>query len=860
IALAVRAVGGGAVWWLRHPAAESESKLRQDPAATRTDAAPDWPHNPELKRAIALIDSLEATLEDFRLADEISARAFEKAPSDPETVTVRARVNSAFVMRSFDFSAERTAQAKRFGERAVQLSPDDPQALYALSIFLFDRAGDLPRAETLARRACELEPGEPRFGRQLLRTVLLQRKDEGLAMGEDLIRRFPSDALSHYELSIAYRDRRIWDKFERELDATLALAPLANAINWKARAAHMRGDLAGTRLWLDRVPARARTEERTVITSMVYAALSRDYEFGLKSLQGFAEPWFYDANNYSGPAALPRAILLAQEGKAGLARAQYEVALAAVARRKAENPSDQTYRRAEVWIMLGLGRQDEARALFRTALENYTRPYQISPLSGWVFDIIPMGLLVGERATAVQLIRESATSAEGRQTIRLRLQADARMATFRDDPEITALLAEPAAAVALSEAAQLSAKALALIVKVGFTRDDLAPAEDLTRRATEKEPDNAAVWGTRAGVQSAWLFRGWDNSEKRRQDTQSFANHALALDPNEPEALLALGHVLRVQGAFDQAAALLRRASAAHPDHVRLARALGYTLTQGNRDSEGRVVLQDILQRAPRDPLLHYELALAYSSYGRGGVDPRNLAAALEQLDAAIALQPFSSALILKAALLGGWRGDLAAMRATLDQQDQLPLAERSEDRSICVGMWAALLEHRADRVEAASNLTARSYFDDLVMPFRPKGWSLALAHQLAGKDAVARSDWAASETVLRQRLKDEPGNVQYQAELAITLAWLGQRDEATRLIGLVEPMWREALTFRSQKTLALFYAAMGDAKKAVPYLATEIDQSVFTSRKVIPLDPWWDKIRGQPEFVAILKEPGGKR
>ena len=37
--------------------------------------------------------------------------------------------------------------------------------------------------------------------------------------------------------------------------------------------------------------------------------------------------------------------------------------------------------------------------------------------------------------------------------------------------------------------------------------------------------------------------------------------------------------MLRSQGAFDQAVAHLRRAVAAHPDHVRLARALGYTLS-----------------------------------------------------------------------------------------------------------------------------------------------------------------------------------------------------------------------------------------------------------------------------------------
>jgi tetratricopeptide (TPR) repeat protein len=417
-----------------------------------------------------------------------------------------------------------------------------------------------------------------------------------------------------------------------------------------------------------------------------------------------------------------------------------------------------------------------------------------------------------------------------------------------------------ASATPPSEAAQLAARALALIVKVGFTRDDLAPAEDFARRATEKEPDSAAAWGVRAGVQAAWIFRNWDSSEKRRQDTQTFANHALALDPNEPEALLALGHVLRRQGAFEQAEALLRRAIAANPNHVRLARALGFTLSGHGRNAEGRVVLQELVRRVPRDPLVRYELATTYGSYGPGGGTPENFAGVLEQLDAALALQPFSSALVMKAALVGGWRGDLPAMRAVLDQLDRLPLAERSEDRSVAIAMWAGVVEHRPDRVEAAAALTARNYFDDSILLLHPKSWSLALAHRLAGKDNTARADWQAAEAVLRQRIKDDPDNMNYPVELAATLAWLGQREEAARLVGAIEPVWKEGPTPNRSRLLALYYAALGDAARAAPYLPQTIDQSPFTSRQVVPLDPWWDKIRGAPEFAAALQPAGAKK
>jgi len=433
-------------------------KIRRDPRfqalcaepkkETSAAAAPprDWPHDPELKRAVALLDGFDAIADDFMLAEEIAQRVVDKSPGDPEAVTALARVESAFLLRNFDFRDERSALAKRYCERAVQLAPDEPEALYSLAIYLVQRARDPARAESLLRRACELAPREPRYWRELSQAVTNQRPADGLALAEQNVARFPQDALTHYEVSIFYRNARRWADWERELDAALALAPIANAFDWKARAALMHGDLAAMRLWLERVPARLRVEERTVLTAVLYAAFSGDYDYGLKALQGFTGDWFLDTNNYSGPKALLTASLLEQQGKAEGARLQSEAALADVRRHQVANPADVSARIAEVWILRGLGRADEARVANRVYLEALRRPYRVFAMSNWLFDAIPANLLLGERTTAVQLIREAAEIPEGRNTIQVRLKLDPRMAPWRDDAEIVALLAAPASA------------------------------------------------------------------------------------------------------------------------------------------------------------------------------------------------------------------------------------------------------------------------------------------------------------------------------------------------------------------------------------------------------------------------------
>ena len=878
VPLAGIAVGLICVYVFR-PQARQERPENPQPAVAIVSSAA-WPRDPELRRAVTMLNGTEANSEDFALAEEIVKKALAKNSTDPEAVTVMARVQASYLLRGFDRSDERRATARRYAERAVQLAPHEPEAHAALGVF-HANGGNPELARELLNKAIQLRPDEPYYYRHRDNALFVDPRVpavEAIASAEKTAERFPRDALAQYELARHYRALGRIDECERALDRTLAIEPIANAIGWKALIAlNIRGDFAEMKTLLDRIPPRMRSLERVVISRWIYAMAGTDREDGIKAVQSLTNSWIEDFS-YAGPKSLLMAALLEASGKRESARLHHEAALTETRDRQARAPANMSLRNIETYALLGLGRIDEARVANRVVMESVRRPYPYGPFDMWWFSAIPRCLLLGDRETALQLLREvadgdaatpsgripaGASRVSGRAAVRMAMRQDTRMAPFREDPEIVALLAEPApgepktvaASAPLSEGAQLTARALALFTKTGFTRDDLGPAEDFARRATEKEPANAAAWGVRAGVQAAWILRNWDGSEKRRQETQSLANRALALDANEPEALLALTQVLRAQGASAQVEAHLRRSITANPNHVRLARSLGLALATAGRVAEGRAVFQELAQRFPRDPLVRYDLSMTYVSFGAFGGNPVDLAASAEQLDAAIALQPFASALLLKAAQLGGWRGDLPAMRATLDQVDSLPLAERSEDRAVCVSMWAGLLERRPERVAAAAALTARTYFDDGAMPLRPKAWSLALAHRIAGKENLARREWQAAEAVMRQRLKYEPANETHQVELAITLAWLEQREEAARLIGAVEPVWREELKRGRQELLARYHAAAGDAAKVAAYLPAAIDRTVFMSRKVIPLDPWWDKVRDAPEFVAALKE-----
>jgi hypothetical protein len=73
------------------------------------------------------------------------------------------------------------------------------------------------------------------------------------------------------------------------------------------------------------------------------------------------------------------------------------------------------------------------------------RPFRINLSADWLFHLIPLQLLLGERAKALELMREAASFPHGRRMMRNSIKVDPRVARFRVDPEIVALLAEPAA-------------------------------------------------------------------------------------------------------------------------------------------------------------------------------------------------------------------------------------------------------------------------------------------------------------------------------------------------------------------------------------------------------------------------------
>ena len=420
---------------------------------------------------------------------------------------------------------------------------------------------------------------------------------------------------------------------------------------------------------------------------------------------------------------------------------------------------------------------------------------------------------------------------------------------FWPRPAKDTLAAAPAQATPQSEAGRLVAQVRALVDTINTTRDNLALAEQLARKATELEPSSAEAWASLGYVNFYFYLRGWDGAPARLEAARSFASRALALVADQPEALLTLASVISVQHADTaQAEVLFRRALQTAPHDNRIRRSLSDHLAHNKRLPEAIALLQEAVRDDPGDSLAYYTLAVI-------AVTNWDFPAAWKSVDAALAAHAFASGWKLKAILCANWKGDLPGMRRALER---LSPTERTEDRAVYLLMWCSLMERKPERALEAAQLTSRDYFDDLFVR-GPKGWFTGRAHSLLGQENLAQLDYATAETVIHARLALSPDNQHDKLCLAITLGLQGRVAEARQEIAPLEAVAREQSPVVQARWLAMFHAVLGDGARAVAYLRQVDDPFggfVSETPPVLRLDPWWDKLRGQPEFEALLKDP----
>jgi serine/threonine-protein kinase len=325
-----------------------------------------------------------------------------------------------------------------------------------------------------------------------------------------------------------------------------------------------------------------------------------------------------------------------------------------------------------------------------------------------------------------------------------------------------------------------------------------------------------------------------DRSEERLELAKKAVDSALALQPDLPEAHLALGYY-HYWGyrEYDKALKEFAIAEKGLPNDPRVLLAEGFIWRRLGRFEEALANLTKAFQLNPRDGTVAFEVAYTHRNL-------RNYEEALTYINKAISLQPDATLYYSIKVMTFILMGDPKSARRILSN---LPNPERA---------WLpwTYLEVYERNFDAA--LKYLSLPQERLFHAGPAIWSIdawrGSIYQHMGKAELAQIAYDSARVFLESHKEEYSEHVGYQATLATAYAGLGRKEEAIR-IGRLQGA-------RSERDMALIYAMTGEYDAAIDLLE-HVMSVPFEYESVATLSnhPWWDSLRDHPRFQALIKK-----
>ncbi len=398
-------------------------------------------------------------------------------------------------------------------------------------------------------------------------------------------------------------------------------------------------------------------------------------------------------------------------------------------------------------------------------------------------------------------------------------------------------------------------RGLALEARSLYSVYPLEQAIGFYEQAVQLDPTFALAWSRLARANIDWYFLG-ETTVTRRDAARRALDHALKLQPNSPETLLALGYyqyqVLRDYGlaktTFGVVAKMLPGNSEVPVALARIARREGHW-------DESIAFFEQALVLDPRNREFLISLADTYSNL-------RRFPAALKLYDRALDILPNDP--------------DLMASKATVYQAE----GNLEEAAKFLPGVNAQTPSFQVFPTKI-TQLTLERHYDEAVRLLQArvaqfhfgsemeKGIfqaTLAFTQHVAGDSAGAKITAEQARNTLEPLSKNQPNNDFLPVFLSRAYAALGDKNaalkEAQRAIALWPSAKDAANGPRLEENLALIQMIFGEKSGVISTLARLLETpygSYLYGPPVTPallrLDPLWDPLRADPAFQKLCEE-----
>jgi TolB-like protein/Tfp pilus assembly protein PilF len=385
----------------------------------------------------------------------------------------------------------------------------------------------------------------------------------------------------------------------------------------------------------------------------------------------------------------------------------------------------------------------------------------------------------------------------------------------------------------------------------------LKQSEQLYQRATDLDPKFALALARYSQLES-WMLRTHEGTSEHRDKARSLAERALQLQPDLPEAHLALGFSYYYgDNNYEAALKEFEIAQRGLPNESEVYLAIGAIQRRQGKWAESTANLEKAASLNPKDTWPLHNLALNYQRQ-------RNFDAANKTVDRALQINPQGIGLWeIKVKLAIAEKGDFSVYEKAVEKGKSFPISD--EERLKMVGDEAnlLLLQRKYQQILQLGQRFPDDSFATVPSSLAMKYFAIGIAQKGLGDDAAAHSAFVKAKNIFEEQLKQKSEDLGLHIQLAKVLAWLGDKDaaiaEAQRAMDL-RPESKDAFEGPEiTEQVAQVYTILGDNARAIELLDGLLSRPSEVTLHALKLNPAWDPLRNDAGFQALFVKYAGK-
>jgi len=366
----------------------------------------------------------------------------------------------------------------------------------------------------------------------------------------------------------------------------------------------------------------------------------------------------------------------------------------------------------------------------------------------------------------------------------------------------------------------------------------------------ELDPIFALAYTHLSKVHAKTYFFYYDRSEERIAMAKQAVDEAIRLNPELPEAHIALGfYYYRCHLDYDHALEEFAIARKSQPNNSELLKGIGVVQ---RRQGELKQALANFSRLFELTPLSY----VAAEEVGGTLMLLRKYQEAESYYERAILLRPdYPRGYNSKAWLYLRWEGSTEKARAVVERALQ---NITSPEDSVIVNLLITLDVYDGNYQQALDRLSLVSEGIDDQFNFIPNSLRYAQICGYMKKKELAKKYYEDARSILEAKIQQRPEDDRFYSALGIAYAGLGRKEDAVRegklaveLLPVAKEAWRGASRVED---LARIYVMVGEFDAAIDQLKFLLSVPGDMSIPLLRLDPAWDPLRDQPRFKKLVE------